>query len=220
MSSPPEVDQWLVRTAENYLAGPYTRDQIRQLIREGQLGAQDEVCRGSQFWIMLHEKDEVIRQLGADCVQWLGESGGEDKTLTQTEPSIEDIQLTEQQAVEGMGQGDGSTTVIASLPSSAVRLRPLRAQAAAPSAAEAGAAAPGRTESYTHVSPSGASGLRWGHVLGLSLVIVAALALALWASVGIRGRRGWLPLRRARRRSTGPPAAPRQARPPRAAEGR
>lgn len=185
MSSAPEVDQWLVRTAENYLAGPYTRDQIRQLIREGQLGSQDEVCRGNHFWIMLHEKDEVIRQLGADCVQWLGDHGGEDKTLTQTEPSIEEIQLTERQAVEGMGQGDGSTTVIATLPSSAMRLRPARAQAANPAAPEAGVTGPGQTQPYTHVSPSGARGVRWALVLGVALLIVAAIVLALWASDGI-----------------------------------
>lgn len=179
----------MVRTAENYLAGPYTRDQIRQLVREVQLGLQDEVCQANHYWFFLHERDEVVRQLGNDVVSWLGESG-EEITLTQTEPSIEEIELTERKAAEGMDRGDGSTTVIAALPHSALRLRERKGGIQPPgdtASAEADVAqAATKTAPLVHVSPSGHTGVRWRMVLWVAL-IAAAVVLALLLELARQG---------------------------------
>jgi hypothetical protein len=60
------MDQWLVRTSANLVAGPYSRDQVCELIKGGQLVHQDEVCAANGFWFFLHEQEEVRKQLGVD----------------------------------------------------------------------------------------------------------------------------------------------------------
>jgi len=184
------LNQWLVRTAENFVAGPYTRDQIRQLMRESQLGLQDEVCQANGYWIYLHEKEEVVRHLGADTIQWLGESG-EEITLTQTESSIEEIELTEKKAAVGLDEGDGLTTVIAPLPPLPIRLRDRKPALTPASALQMGSpVAPAdliapRDSSLAsapliHVSPSGnTEGTRW-RIVTWFVFISLAIALALW----------------------------------------
>lgn len=85
------MEQWLVRTAENVIAGPYDKQQVLQLIRQGRLGSQDEVCRANSYWVFLHEHEEVLRHMGREAVQLLLEGSGEDatQTQTQTEPGLE-----------------------------------------------------------------------------------------------------------------------------------
>lgn len=77
------MDQWLIRTVKNVIAGPYSKDQIRQLIQSGQLSLQDEICQANQYWISLYETDEVMRQLGIEIPRSM--IGEEDITETSTE---------------------------------------------------------------------------------------------------------------------------------------
>lgn len=58
---------WLIRTAENVLAGPVPRERVLEWIEGGRLGAQDEVCAGGSFWFYLSEAAEVKSQLGLDA---------------------------------------------------------------------------------------------------------------------------------------------------------
>ena len=59
-------DQWLIRTADNWIAGPYTKQQVCEMIRDQKLSAEDEVCPSNGFWFYLSERQEVVKQLGAD----------------------------------------------------------------------------------------------------------------------------------------------------------
>lgn len=77
------MDQWLVRTASNWIAGPYSKEQVRQMILERKLSHQDEVCNANGYWIFLHEREEILAQLGIEVPRALGEPG-EDVTETQT----------------------------------------------------------------------------------------------------------------------------------------
>jgi hypothetical protein len=61
-----EHQMWMIRTAENILSGPFSKQQIVQLIEEGKLDITDEVCSSSGYWIFLHEQIEVRRHLGFD----------------------------------------------------------------------------------------------------------------------------------------------------------
>jgi hypothetical protein len=78
--------QWLVRTAQNLVAGPYSREQVRQMILSGQLKAQDEICRSNHYWIQLHEREEVSAELGSDVLAHLSNDVDEEATLTRTDP--------------------------------------------------------------------------------------------------------------------------------------
>jgi hypothetical protein len=82
------MDQWLVRTASNRIDGPFPREQVIEMIRDGKLGLQDEICQANQYWIYLHEHQEVQRQLGIQMPRNArnpGERGEEEITETQTE---------------------------------------------------------------------------------------------------------------------------------------
>jgi hypothetical protein len=80
----PSPDQWLIRTSQNVILGPYSKNEICEMIGEGSLGVQDEVCQANQFWFYLHERDEVQRQLGMD-VPNASLISDDEATLTQTE---------------------------------------------------------------------------------------------------------------------------------------
>ncbi len=94
------ADHWLVRTAHNLIAGPYTREQVCTLIRDGQLTHQDEVCHARGYWITLHEREEVKKQLGVDVPHAAG-STDEEVTETGTEkPDRTDDAIPAPAAVE------------------------------------------------------------------------------------------------------------------------
>lgn len=78
-------DLWLIRTSQNLIAGPYRQDQVRKLIRDGELGPQDEICKANGYWIFLHEREELFRQLGVELPRSAGSNRDEDLTETQTE---------------------------------------------------------------------------------------------------------------------------------------
>src|SRR4051794_25276443 len=85
------MDQWLVRTSTNRIEGPYTRDQVVGMIREGKLGPQDEVCQANQYWIYLHEQHEVQKQLGVQMPRSGRGAGGEknEEEITETQTETE-----------------------------------------------------------------------------------------------------------------------------------
>lgn len=59
-------DQWLVRTAQNLVHGPYQKTEICDFIQSGKLTTLDEVCQASHYWFFLHEVFEVRGQLGVN----------------------------------------------------------------------------------------------------------------------------------------------------------
>ena len=77
------MNLWLIRTVRNVIAGPYESDQVRQLIREGRLDLEDEICPASGYWISLHEREEIRSQLGIE-VPKSNDSSDEEITETQT----------------------------------------------------------------------------------------------------------------------------------------
>ena len=78
------MSHWLVRTAKNVISGPYNREALCQMILSGELGSQDEVCDSGQYWIFLHERDEVARQLGINLPK-PPKNPDEETTETQTQ---------------------------------------------------------------------------------------------------------------------------------------
>jgi hypothetical protein len=81
------MDQWLVRTASNVIAGPYSREQLVQLVQEGKLSLQDEICQANHYWIYLHEHQEVLDQLGIHMPR-TPRDDDEEVTETQTDASL------------------------------------------------------------------------------------------------------------------------------------
>jgi hypothetical protein len=79
------MDQWLIRTSDNVITGPVPKEELNRRIQRGDLGPHDEVCEADGYWFYLHEREEVLQQLGIE----LPKQAQEDVTLTQTETDIE-----------------------------------------------------------------------------------------------------------------------------------
>ena len=99
------MEKWLVRTATNLITGPYNRDELTRLILDRKLSLQDEICRSHGYWIFIHERDEVFKQLGISIPR-INEHG-EEVTETNTE-----VLLEQEKAVSA--QGEVGTTVLSS----------------------------------------------------------------------------------------------------------
>src|SRR4051812_7918927 len=82
-----ETDQWLVRTLQNRISGPFPKARVQEMIQEGALGLQDEICHANHYWIYLHEEEEVKAQLGIDVPHPHIESDA-DSTQTDTDSDI------------------------------------------------------------------------------------------------------------------------------------
>jgi len=48
---------WLIRTHQNQILGPISKERVIELIRKGNLISEDEVCSGNGFWFQIKEKD-------------------------------------------------------------------------------------------------------------------------------------------------------------------
>ncbi len=58
------MSNWLVRTQKNQISGPFSKEEVSNLVMSGELGFQDEICEGNSYWIYLHEQEEVLKLLG------------------------------------------------------------------------------------------------------------------------------------------------------------
>jgi hypothetical protein len=84
------MSHWLVRTFKNSISGPYNKEALCQMILSGELTSQDEVCEAGRYWIYLHERDEVARQLGIDLPKPPKDPDDETtETQTQTQTQTE-----------------------------------------------------------------------------------------------------------------------------------
>ena len=55
------VKNWLIRTKNNHILGPVSREKIRELISNGSIKGDDEICSGNGYWIHVREQDLVAR---------------------------------------------------------------------------------------------------------------------------------------------------------------
>jgi hypothetical protein len=68
--------------------GPFARPDLVEMIQDGKLGLQDEVCQATGYWIYLHEHQEVQRQLGVQVPRSAKSAhggAGEDDEVTETQ---------------------------------------------------------------------------------------------------------------------------------------
>jgi hypothetical protein len=65
------MELWLIRTQENQIVGPFSRDRVLEIIQTGTLTFRDELCRANEEWFFLNETDEVRQRLGRDVPEML-----------------------------------------------------------------------------------------------------------------------------------------------------
>lgn len=57
---------WLIRTKNNHILGPVSKDKVRELINNGSIKGDDEVCSGNGYWIFIREQDLINRYVLGD----------------------------------------------------------------------------------------------------------------------------------------------------------
>ncbi|RLA61910.1 MAG: hypothetical protein DRQ88_09935 [Epsilonproteobacteria bacterium] len=60
---------WLIRTGQNQVLGPVTKDKVKELIKSGSLELEDEVCSGNGYWFKIKEEELVDKYLNGDYIQ-------------------------------------------------------------------------------------------------------------------------------------------------------
>lgn len=54
---------WLIRTKTNHILGPISKEKVLELLQNGSIKDDDEVCTGNGFWFFIREDDMVSRFL-------------------------------------------------------------------------------------------------------------------------------------------------------------
>tara|TARA_B100000683_G_scaffold234717_1_gene238060 strand:+ start:150 stop:878 length:729 start_codon:yes stop_codon:yes gene_type:complete len=57
---------WLIRTHQNQILGPISKERVIELIRKGNLISEDEICSGNGFWFQVREKELVEKHIYND----------------------------------------------------------------------------------------------------------------------------------------------------------
>ena len=57
---------WLIRTHQNQILGPISKERVIELIRKGNLISEDEICSGNGFWFQVKEKELLDKHIYSD----------------------------------------------------------------------------------------------------------------------------------------------------------
>ncbi len=106
MSNTTLSSRFMVRTKENVLTGPFSREEITERVKAGLLREIDEVCSGNGYWIYLHERAECLSLLGVELPR--KETSHEERTETGTETAT----VTATKPVEGHEGGSVMGSVV------------------------------------------------------------------------------------------------------------
>lgn len=60
---------WLIRTKSNHILGPISKEKVLELLHNGSIKADDEVCSGNGFWFFVREEDMVEKYLHGNAKQ-------------------------------------------------------------------------------------------------------------------------------------------------------
>lgn len=52
---------WLIRTKNNHILGPVSKHKIRELIENGSIKGDDELCQANGHWFQIRENDYIDR---------------------------------------------------------------------------------------------------------------------------------------------------------------
>lgn len=60
---------WLIRTKNNHILGPVSKQKIKELIDTGSIKGDDEVCSGNGYWIYIREAELLDKYINGDFKQ-------------------------------------------------------------------------------------------------------------------------------------------------------
>lgn len=54
---------WLIRTKNNHILGPISKEKVKELITNGSIKGDDEVCSGNGYWLYVRETELVSKYI-------------------------------------------------------------------------------------------------------------------------------------------------------------
>ena len=60
---------WLIRTKNNHILGPVSKQKVRELLEKGSIKGDDELCSGNGYWFYVREKELVEKYITGDIPQ-------------------------------------------------------------------------------------------------------------------------------------------------------
>jgi hypothetical protein len=60
---------WLIRTKNLHILGPVSKTKIKELIENGSIKGDDEVCSGNGYWFFIKEDDLVKKYIHDEIIQ-------------------------------------------------------------------------------------------------------------------------------------------------------
>lgn len=63
------IKEWLIRTKNNHILGPVSKEKIKQLVSSGSIKGDDEVCSGNGFWLYIREQELISKYVFGEAVQ-------------------------------------------------------------------------------------------------------------------------------------------------------
>ncbi len=60
---------WLIRTKNNHILGPVSKEKINELISSGTIKGDDEICSGNGYWLFVREQELVEKYVVGDVDQ-------------------------------------------------------------------------------------------------------------------------------------------------------
>jgi hypothetical protein len=86
---------WLIRTKTNHILGPISKEKVLELLQNGSIKADDEVCSGNGFWFYIREDEMVARfLLGREQQSFNPISEAKDVLTSQPKNQFDDDDIT------------------------------------------------------------------------------------------------------------------------------
>jgi hypothetical protein len=105
------MKNWLIRTKNNHILGPVTKEKIRDLIENGSIKQDEEICSGNGYWIFIREIDLVNKYIFSDHKQHFNPISEAKSILTQSDGIlVDDVDST-------IGNNEKFSTGVDQLPS-------------------------------------------------------------------------------------------------------
>ncbi len=60
---------WLIRTKNNHILGPVSKDKVIELYKNGSIKSEDEICSGNGYWFFVREKNLIEKYLIGNEIQ-------------------------------------------------------------------------------------------------------------------------------------------------------
>lgn len=86
---------WLIRTKSNHILGPISKEKVLELLQNGSIKPDDEVCSGNGFWFFIREDDMVARfLLGRELQTFNPISEAKDILTSPQKPGVQEEDIT------------------------------------------------------------------------------------------------------------------------------